>query len=198
MRARTAPRMIPTSRTTLHVTHDPPHHAFNAGRGEAQRTKSYCGKNPAPLARAPFWAWPNNVSRLCVAQARGLLSVYKRRGTSFYPFHLCTDSWSRAHSHTEQGRGGVPKARGDQRQRQDQRTQESKRARRIPPARPLPGQLARCQQSGPPLSPWVPTPPTTLETRLGRCLCGGMQIFVKIMNTQDKMRTRRRRPLTGF
>ena len=35
---------------------------------------------------APFWAWPNNVSRLCVAQARGLLSVYKRRGAPLYPF----------------------------------------------------------------------------------------------------------------
>ena len=40
----------------------------------------------APPARAPFWAWPNNVSHLCVAQARGLLSVYKNRGTSLYPF----------------------------------------------------------------------------------------------------------------
>ena len=39
-----------------------------------------------PPTRAPFWAWPNNVSRLCVAQARGLLSVYKSRGTPLYPF----------------------------------------------------------------------------------------------------------------
>lgn len=30
----------------------------------------------APPARALFWAWPNNVLRLCVDQARGLLSVY--------------------------------------------------------------------------------------------------------------------------
>ena len=39
------------------------------------------------------------------------------------------------------------------------------------------------------MSPWVPTPPTTtLEPRLGRHLCGGMQIFVKTKNSQDQMR----------
>ena len=49
-------------------------------------------------------------------------------------------------------------------------------------ARALSGQLARRQQSEPPLGPRVPTQPTTLEPRLGRRLCGGMQIFVKIIN----------------
>ena len=53
---------------------------------EAQRAKSFTAVKTAPSARAPFWAWPNNVCRLCVAQARGLLSVYKRRGTPLYPF----------------------------------------------------------------------------------------------------------------
>ena len=53
------------------------------------------------------------------------------------------------------------------------------------PARALPGQPSRCQRSKPPLSPWVPTPQTTLEPRLGRHLCGGMQIFVKIINMRS-------------
>ena len=55
------------------------------GSWEAQRVKSFTAVKTAPPARAPFWAWPNNVSRLCVAQARGLLSVYKSRGL-LYPF----------------------------------------------------------------------------------------------------------------
>ena len=42
------------------------------------------------------------------------------------------------------------------------------------------------------LEPRVPTPSTTLEPRHGRHLRGGMQIFVKIISTQDQMRTRRR------
>ena len=50
------------------------------------------------------------------------------------------------------------------------------------PARALPGQLARRQQSEPPLSPRVPTQPTALELGLGRHLRGGMQIFVKNIN----------------
>ena len=50
------------------------------------------------------------------------------------------------------------------------------------PARALPGQLAQCQRSKPPLSSQAPTQPTTLEPGLGRRLCGGMQIFVKIIN----------------
>ena len=40
----------------------------------------------APPARAPFSACPNNVSCLCMAQARGLLSVCKSRGSPFDPF----------------------------------------------------------------------------------------------------------------
>ena len=53
---------------------------------EAQRAKSLTAVKTAPPARAPFWAWPNNVSHLCVAQARGLLSVYKKRGAFLYPY----------------------------------------------------------------------------------------------------------------
>ena len=50
------------------------------------------------------------------------------------------------------------------------------------PARALPGQLARCQRSEPPLSLLAPTQLTALEPGLGRHLCGGMQIFVKLIN----------------
>ena len=38
---------------------------------------------------------------------------------------------------------------------------------------------------------------TTLEPGLGRHLRDGMQIFVKFINTQDQLRTRRRRPSAG-
>ena len=62
----------------------------------------------APSAHAPSWAKPNNVLRLCVAQARGLLSVYKSRGSPFAPLYLCTGNQSRAHDHTKQGRGRMP------------------------------------------------------------------------------------------
>ena len=71
--------MTPTSHTTLHVARSTRVMGKHSGRN------SYYGKI-RPTAPAPFWAWPNNVSRLCVAQARGLLSVYKSRGTPFYPF----------------------------------------------------------------------------------------------------------------
>ena len=66
-----------------HVTHDPPCRA--QGVGKHSRRKITVVKS-APPARASFWAWHNNVSRLCVAQARGLLSVYKSRGSPFDPF----------------------------------------------------------------------------------------------------------------
>ena len=56
------------------------------GSSKAQRAKSFTAVKTAPSARAPFWAWPNNVSRLCVAQAWRLLSVYERGGAPLYPF----------------------------------------------------------------------------------------------------------------
>ena len=79
------------------------------GSWEAERVKNLTTVKTAPPARAPFWAWPNNVLRLCVAQARGLLSVYKNRGASLYPFSQCTGSQSRAHGHTKQNEGGEPR-----------------------------------------------------------------------------------------
>ena len=69
-----------------HAAHVTRTHHVARGSWEAQRAKSFTAVKTAPPARAPFWAWPNNVSRLCVAQARGLLSVYKSRGSPFDPF----------------------------------------------------------------------------------------------------------------
>ena len=71
---------------------------------------------------------------------------------------MCTDSRSRAHSHTKQGRGGkLERSRRHKATRSNAKTRDtkSKRARWTPPARPLPGQLAQRQQSAPPLSPRV-------------------------------------------
>ena len=67
-------------------THDP--HVTHSTRvvGKHNEKGSYRSKNSATRARAPFWAWPNNAPRLYVAQARGLLSVYKSRGSPFDPF----------------------------------------------------------------------------------------------------------------
>ena len=187
MRAETASRMTPTSRASLHVAHS------TRVVGKRSRQKITAVKI-APLARAPFWAWPNNVSRLCVAQVRGLLSVYKSRGAPFYPFTCArivgaapTATLSRA------GEGSRGEAKGTRRSETTPRpeTPKSKRARWTPRARPLPGwpprprqepcrdNLPKHQRSEPPLSPQVPTQPTTIGPGLGRHLCGGMQIFVK-------------------
>ena len=75
MRVETAPRMPPTSRTPLH--------AAPRARvvGSAAREKYYRGKNRP--------ACPRTV--LGLAQARGLLSLYKRRGAPLYPF---TCAWA--------------------------------------------------------------------------------------------------------
>ena len=93
---------------------------------------------------------------------------------------MCTDSRSRAHGHTKQGRGGKP-----ERSRRHKATRGNAKARNTrqqrgevespgkalvgvasaAPARALPRQLAQHQQSEPPLSPRVPTKPTTLDPR---------------------------------
>src|SRR4051812_20653938 len=66
-----APRMPPTS-------HTPPHAA-------PAREETYCGKNCPACPRTVFGPSPTTRLRLRVAQARGLLSVYKKRGTLFVP-----------------------------------------------------------------------------------------------------------------
>src|SRR3954464_15072478 len=74
-----APRMPPTSRT-------PPHAAPRAGRvGSAAREGTYRDKNRPTYPRTVFGPRPNPRLRLCVAQARGILLVYKKRGTLFVP-----------------------------------------------------------------------------------------------------------------
>ena len=96
----------------------------------------------APPARAPFWAWPNNVSRLCMAQARGLLSVYKSRGTPLYPFTCARAVGAAHHSHTKQGRGREPeRSRSTRwpRQHQDQRYQRARGRGGLPQQGPCRG-----------------------------------------------------------
>ena len=73
----------------------------------------------------------------------------------------------------------------------------SEGARWVSPGKSLAGDDLRCPGKSlaeatyptpatpPPLSLRFPTPSTTLEPRLGRCLHGGMQIFVKTKNIQD-------------
>ena len=61
------------------------------------------------------------------------------------------------------------------------------------PGKTLAGAARPHQQSEPPLSPRVPTQPTTLGLGLGRHLRGSMQIFVKTRNIQSQMRIKRQR-----
>ena len=126
------------------------------GSWEAQRAKSFTAVKTAPPARAPFWAWPNNVSRLCVAQARGLLSVYKSRGSPFDPF-TCARAVRAAPAATLSRAKGGSKSTRQAKQRQDERHKEQEGevdspgktlagAASAAPARALPGQLAQRQQ----------------------------------------------------
>src|SRR4051812_36530896 len=74
-----APRMPPTSRT-------PPHAAPCArSMGSATHEGTYRGKNRPACPRTIFGPSPTTRLRLRVAQARGLLSVHKKRGTLFVP-----------------------------------------------------------------------------------------------------------------
>ena len=84
-----------------HIMHDPPRRASNTGHGEAQQAKELLQSNSAPRTCATFWAQPNNALPLCVAQAQGLLSGYKSRGSPFLPLYLCTGSQSRARGHNK-------------------------------------------------------------------------------------------------
>ena len=73
------PRMPPTS-------HAPPHAAPRAGIvGSAAHKESYRGKKCPACPRTVFGPSPTTRLRLRVAQARGLLSVYRKRGTLFVP-----------------------------------------------------------------------------------------------------------------
>ena len=63
----------------------PPRHAFNAGRGEAQRTESYRGKN-RPACPRTVLGLPQQRVALMYGPGPGLLSMYKKRGALLYPF----------------------------------------------------------------------------------------------------------------
>ena len=133
------------------------------GSWESQRAKSFTAVKTAPPARAPFWAWPNNVSRLCLAQARGLLSVYKKRGAFLYPY-TCARAVGAAPTATPSRTGEVSQGKTEAQDNQSNakaKTTKSRGTKQVPPARPLPGQLAPHQQSEPPLSPRSPTPSST-------------------------------------
>ena len=118
------------------------------GSWEAQRAKSFTAVKTAPPARAPFWAWPNNVSRLCVAQARGLLSVYKSRGSPFDPF-TCARAVGAAPTVTPSRTGEVSQGKTEAQDNQSNakaKTTKSRGTKQVPPARPLPGQPQQPRQ----------------------------------------------------
>ena len=141
MRVETAPRMLPTSGAPLHAT---PRHA--RGSWEAQRAKSLTTVKTAPPARSPFWAWPNNVSRLCVAQARGLLSVYKKRGTLLYPFtcaRVVRPAPTVTPSRTGEVSQGKTEAQDDQ---SNTKTTKSRGTKQVPRQDPCRGQPQQPRQ----------------------------------------------------
>ena len=73
------PSMLPTS-------HTPPHAAPRAGSmGSTAHEETYRGKNHPACPRTVLGPSLTTRLRLRVAQARGILSVYKKRGTLFVP-----------------------------------------------------------------------------------------------------------------
>ena len=109
---------------------------------EVQRAKRLTTVKTALPARAPFWAWPNNVSRLCMAQAQGLLSVYKRRGAHLYPF-TCARAVGAVPTATPSRTGEVSQGKTEAQDNQSNakaKTTKSRGTKQVPPARPLPGQ----------------------------------------------------------
>ena len=118
------------------------------GSWEAKHAKSFTAVKTAPPARAPFWAWPNNVSRLCVAQARGLLSVYKKRGAFLYP-NTCARAVGAAPTVTPSRTGEVSQGKTkaqDNKSNAKAKTTKSRGTKQVPLARPLPGQPQQPRQ----------------------------------------------------
>ena len=152
-----------------------------------------------------FWAWPNNASRLCVAQARGLLSLYKSRGLSV-PLYLCTGSRSHTCGHAWWGRGrkGTRLPRQHPSQRHEKQRGKMDFPRQHPcrgglhsPGKSLAGATCQTPARPPPLSLRVLTPSTTLEPRLGRGLRSDMQIFVKTKGLRSLYRNQKTRQQRG-
>ena len=116
-------------------------------------------------------------------------------GVLFVPLYLCAGSRSHPPAATL-GRAGETKAQDNQSNAKTRARgakgqgglspwQEPCRGSLRSPGKNLAGATCPTLAKLPPLSLRVPTPSTTLEPRLGRCLHGGMQIFVKTKNIQD-------------
>ena len=193
MHAETAPRMTPTSRTTLHVARSTRVVGKRSGRN------SYYGKNPPHLPvhrsgpgpttrRAYVWPRPGGSCR-CTKVGALLLTPLLVHGQS-EPHATATlsraEEGSRREAEARDNQGNAKtRNAGEEEGEVDSLGKILAEAASTAPARALPGQLAQHQQSEPPLSPRVPTPSTTLEPRLGRHLRGGMQIFVKTYSRSD-------------
>ena len=125
-----------------HVTHDPPRCAFNAGWGEAQRTKGYRGKNPPCLPAHRSGPGPTTCRAYVWPRPGGSCRCTKVGALLFYPF-TCARTVGAAPTATlsraEEGSRRHKAIRGNAKT-------QSKRARWTPPARPLPGQPPRPRQ----------------------------------------------------
>ena len=186
--AATAPRMTPTSRTTLHIARS------TRVVGKRSERRSYCSKNPRRLPahrsgpspttrRAYVWPRPGGSCRctkggvlFCTpllvrgqleSRLRPHLVGLRKEATS-------QDNQNNAKPETRraEGRDGLPR-------------QSPCRGGLRSPGKNLAGATFPTPAEPHPLSPRVPTPSTTLESRLGRHLHGGMQIFVETRSTQD-------------
>ena len=171
-----------------HVTHDPPRCAFNAGRGEAQRTNNYYGKNmphlpahrsgPGPTTRRAYvWPRPGGSYRCTKIGAHLCTPFSCARAVRVAP--TATPSRMR-----EVSQGKIEAQ--DNRSNTKAKTTKSRGMKQVPPARPLPGQRAPLEQREPPLSPRSPTPSSMWGQGSGRHLCGGIQIFVKTYSRSDE------------
>ena len=179
-------------------------HSTRAIRGGCGGYGVRYGVTQAARARALFWAQPNSARHRVWPRPGGSCRCTKVGALLLTPLLVHGQSEPRAAATLSRAEEGSQREAEAQDNQGDAKTrsvggQEGEvdslgkilaEAASAAPARALPGQLAQRQQSAPPLSPRVPTPSTTLEPRLGRHLHGGMQIFVKIISTQDQMRTR--------
>ena len=144
--------MPPMSRAPLHVA------PSTLVVGSASHEKFYRGKNRPACPRTVLGLAQQRVVLMC-GPGRGLLSVYKKRGTLLYPF-TCARAVGAAPMVTPSRRGEVSQGKTEAQDNQSNAKAETTRSRgtnQAPPARPLPGQLAPHQQSEPPLSPRSPT-----------------------------------------
>ena len=141
MRAETAPRMPPTSRTPLHAT------LRTRVMGSATREKSYHGKNRPACLRTVLGLAQQRVALMCGLGPRAPVGVQKE-GCVFVPQYLCMGSRSCAHGNAKQNRGGDQGKTKAQENKSNAKakTTKSKGTKQVPPARPLPGQPQQPRQ----------------------------------------------------